>query len=355
MAKKPRYSPKQPHRTIVYGAFKGMGDLLCAAPVIACELSKGHVIKLLLFPGSALTEFVKLLDFGQNSHNLSSFQLPASGGLTKRLSFLRQMASFQADLVWISPHSSQEASSWKIPLLLWFVKKLCWPRAVLAGAWNERLSALFDIRVPLDRSLPLAFREWVAYSHVGDQFGQFPGFVPFIESITIHKKRAPAYDLLIAPGANATNRLWPVLHYASLVQMIPPEYRIAVVGLPSDIERMRQVLPKNRQIELLTGTLEEAIGLIARSGIILSMDSGNAHFANALNTPGIALFGKADPASIIPETGTVRPLYEKRFPCQPCNRARCSQPQVYCMDSIAPEAVAKALVRLLQNTSLVIR
>jgi ADP-heptose:LPS heptosyltransferase len=355
MAKKPRYSPKEAHRTIVYGAFKGMGDLLCAAPVIACELSKGHIIKLLLFPGSALSGFVKLLDFGQNSHNLSSFQLPVSGGLTKRLSFLRQMASFQADLVWISPHASREASSWKIPLLLWLVKKLCWPSAVLAGAWNERLSTLFDIRVPLDRSLSLALREWVAYSQVADGFGQFPGFVPFIESITIHKKSPPTYDLLIAPGANAANRLWPLPHYVSLVQMIPLEYRIAVVGLPSDIEKMRQVLPKNRRIELLTGTLEEAISLIAQSGVLLSMDSGNAHFANALNTPGIALFGKADPASIIPETGTMRPFYEKRFPCQPCNRAHCSQPQVYCMDSIAPEAVAKALVRLLQNTSPVIR
>jgi heptosyltransferase-2 len=339
----------------VYGAFKGMGDLLCAAPVIACELSRGHAIKLLLFPGSALSGFVKLLDFGQNSHNLSSFQLPVSGGLTKRLSFLRQMASFQADLVWISPHASREAFSWKIPLLLWFVKKLCWPRAVLAGAWNERLSTLFDIRVPLDRSLPLALREWVAYSHVGDGFGQFPGFVPFIESITIRKKRPPAYDLLIAPGANATNRLWPVLHYVSLVQMIPPEYRIAVVGLPSDIERMRQVLPKNRQIELLTGTLEEAIGLIAQSRVILSMDSGNVHFANALNIPGIALFGKDDPASVIPQSGTMRPFYEKRFPCQPCNSKHCSQPQLYCMNSIAPESVADALIRLLQNTSLVVR
>lgn len=355
MAKKVSHFPEEARKTIVYGAFKGMGDLLCAAPVIASELSRGHVIKLLLFPGPALSGFVELLDFGHNRHNLSWFQLPVSGSLTKRLSFLRQMASFQAELVWISPHASREASSWKIPLLLWLVKSFCWPRAVLVGAWDERLSTLFDIKVPVDRSLPLALREWVAYSHLGDGFGQFPGFVPFIESVSIHKKRPPAYDLLIAPGANAANRLWPLPHYVSLVQNIPPEYRIAVVGLPGDIERMRQVLPKSRQIELLTGTLEEAIGLIAKSRVILSMDSGNVHFANALNIPGIALFGKADPASIIPETGTMRPFYEKRFPCQPCNRAHCSQPQVYCMDSIAPEAVAKALVRLLQNTSLTIR
>jgi heptosyltransferase II len=347
-------SPQKAPQTIVYGAFKGMGDLLCAAPVIASELAKGHAIKLLLFPGSALREFVELLDFGVNRHNLTSFQLPLSGGLTARLSFLRQMASFRADLVWISPHASREASSWKIPLLLWFVKTLYWPRAVLAGARDERLSTLFDLRIPLDRSLPLALREWVAYSRLDDEFKQFPGFAPFIDSITIHKKYTPAYDLLIAPGANATNRLWPLPHYVSLVQMIPSEYRIGVVGLPSDIERMRQVLPKNRQIDLLTGTLEKAISLIAQSRVVLTMDSGNVHFANVLNVPGIALFGKADPASIIPQSGTMRPFYEKKFPCQPCNSAHCSQPQVYCMDSIPPETVAKALIRLLQNASSVI-
>ncbi len=333
----------------MYGAFKGMGDLLCASPVIASELEKGHVVKLLLFPNSALYGFLELLDFGAHRDNLSCFQLPVSGSLTKLLSFFRQMASFRADLIWISPHASREASSWKIPLLLRFVKTLYWPGAVFAGAWDERLSSMFDVRVPLDRSLPLALREWIAYSHLGDESKQFPGFVPFIDSITVHKKHPPAYDLLIAPGANATNRLWPLPHYVSLVQMIPSQYRIAVVGLPNDIDGMRQVLPKNRQIELLTGTLEKAISLIAQSRVVLTMDSGNVHFANALNVPGIALFGKADPASIILQSGTMRPLYEKRFPCQPCNSAHCSQPQVYCMDSIPPETVANALIRLLQN------
>jgi len=264
------------------------------------------------------------------------------------------MASFRADLIWISPHASQEASSWKIPLLLWLVKTLFWPRAVLAGAWDERLSTLFDLKVPLDRSLPLALREWSAYSRLGGKAEQFPGFAPFIDSITLHKKHPPTYDLLIAPGANATNRLWPLPHYVSLVQMIPSDYRIAVVGLPSDIERMRQILPQNRQIDFLTGTLEEAISLIAQSRVVLTMDSGNMHFANVLNIPGIALFGKADPVSIIPKNGSMHPIYEKKFPCQPCNSAHCSQPQVYCMDSIPPQTVANALIRLLQNFPAVI-
>jgi heptosyltransferase-2 len=341
-------------KTIVYGAFKGMGDLLCASPVIASELAKGHAIKLLLFPGTTMSNFVQLIDFGPNKNNLQSFELPVSGGLTKFKTFLKQMANFHPDLIWISPHASRKASSWKIPLLLWFTKLFCWPRAVLAGASDEPLAILLDIKVPVDRSLPLALREWTAYSRVDGTAEPFPGFTSFIESITLHRKDPPNYDLLIAPGANATNRLWPLAHYASLLTMIPSDCRIAVVGLPDDVKKIQQVLPQNRQIEYLTGTLERAISLIAQSRVVLTMDSGNMHFANALNIPGLAVFGKADPASIIPQNGSMRPIYEKKFPCQPCNSAHCSQPQVYCMDSIQPETVASALIRLLQDFPVVI-
>jgi heptosyltransferase-2 len=262
------------------------------------------------------------------------------------------MLSFRADLIWISPHASREASSWKIPLLLWLVKMLCWPHAVLAGARNERLSILFDMTVPLDRSLPYAQREWAAYSHLnGAMPGNLPGSMRFIEKIRLHRENPPCYDLLIAPGANAINRLWPLPRYVTLVHMIPRNYRVAVVGLPDDIAKMQQALPQDRQIQFLAGTLEEAICAIAQSRAVLTMDSGSMHFANALNVPGITLFGKDDPASVISTGGSILPLYERRFPCQPCQSVHCSQPEVYCMNSILPETVAKALIHLLQNSA----
>jgi heptosyltransferase-2 len=337
-------------KTIVYGAFRGMGDLLCASSVIRSELEKGHNIKLLL-SGAALVSFTDLIDFGANRCNLQAFQLPLSGSLSELWSFIRQMASFRADLIWVSPHASREASSWKIPIFLWLVKTVCWPHAVLAGAWDERLSSLFDLKVPLDRSLPLAVREWVAYSRLnGSTLGTFPGLMTFIERIRRGRQKPALYDLLIAPGANAKNRLWPVAHYVALVQLIPSNYRIAVVGLQSDVEEMRQALPSNRRILYLTGTLEDAICAIARSRTVLTMDSGNMHFANALNVPGIAIFGKADPASIIPAEGSMLPVYEEKFPCQPCNSARCSQREVYCMNAILPETVARVLTHVLQDS-----
>ena len=337
-------------KIVVYGAFKAMGDLLCASPVIASELAKGHTVKLLLFPGPVLPNFVELIDFGPNRKNLQLFQLPVSRSLIGFSSFIKQMFSFRADLIWISPHASRQASSWKIPLLLWIVKKLCWPRAVLAGACNERLAALFDLKVPLDRSLPYAEREWAAYSRLNDtKPASLPPRASFIQGIRVHRQSPPRYDLLLAPGANAKNRTWPLPHYVSLVERIPANYRIAVLGLPDDVEQMRAALPQNRGVHFLTGTLEDAICAIAQSRVVLTVDSGTMHFANALSVPGITLFGKDDPATVISAGGSILPIYEKKFPCQPCNSTRCSQPDVYCMNSILPETVAKTLIPLLQH------
>ena len=138
---------------IVYGAFKGMGDLLNAAPVIAQELDAGHVVKLLVFPGFSLESFVKLLDLGPNHANLDLVFLPVSGRPTAVARFLSQMSKFRPDLVWISPHAP-EGATWKIPLLLWLTKKMFWHRARLAGAGSERLSFLFDERVEVTADSP---------------------------------------------------------------------------------------------------------------------------------------------------------------------------------------------------------
>ena len=45
---------------IVYGVFKGMGDLLNAAAVIAEELNRGHKIKLMIFAKYGLEDFLRL-------------------------------------------------------------------------------------------------------------------------------------------------------------------------------------------------------------------------------------------------------------------------------------------------------
>ena len=193
-------------------------------------------------------------------------------------------------------------------------------------------------------------REQAAFSMLDDTVAEIASSrVTFVERIRQGTDNPPDFDLLIHPGANAFNRTWPFAHYANMVKHIPERYKIAVVGIETDVEEMRKVLPPNRNIEFRIGTLDEAIMTIARSRVVLSMDSGNVHFAKFLGVPVVALFGKSDPASTILLHGNSISIYEHKFPCQPCGRATCSQPEVYCMNSISPETVAKAILSLLEK------
>jgi heptosyltransferase II len=341
--------PSKNAKVVVYGAFKGMGDLLNVAPVIVAELSAGSTVILLIFPGFALESFAQLVDFGPNASNLEIVHLPVSGHLADLKAFISRTSGLRPNIIWISPHVPREAASWKIPLLLWLMKKVFWRNARLAGCTTEPLSALFDVRVPVSRDLSILERERLAYSMLGNTVATRPQHRGvFVERIRKHREQAPSFDLVIHPGANSANRRWPPEHYAALVRLIPSRYRIAVLGLERDIEQVRSLLPADRGIQFLTGSLEQAITVIASARVLFAMDSGNVHFANFLDVPAVGLFGKSDPKSIVGCWGSVLPIYERKFACQPCGRATCNQPEVYCMNSIAPETVARALIGLLE-------
>lgn len=332
------------HLTIVFGAFKAMGDLLCACPVIRSELDVGSRIHLLLFNNNALSEFVKLIDFGANRDRLQVHFLPVPGGLREVRAFFREMSEIDPNLIWISPHAPRPASSWKIPLLLKLIQNMYWKKAILAGAKNERLSFLFDFRLPVDRNLPFENREWEAfYGLRGGVMERKPVRVSFLSEIACFRDAEPIYDLLIHPGANAKNRTWPCDRYLKVVQELPLGCKIGVVGLPDDVAALKKVLPTDRAIDYLTGSLTDLLIAIARCKVLLTMDSGNLHFARALRTPTVALFGKSDPASVIPLDDFVTAIYEKKFSCQPCGKTYCSQPEVYCMINLSPGLVVGAI------------
>jgi heptosyltransferase-2 len=334
-------------RLVVYGAFKAMGDLLNAAPVIKVELDAGSEVALLLF--SRLGGFLDLLDFGVHRNQLRVYLLPVSGRLAEIRRFMSEMSRLTPDLVWVSPHAPAAAASWKIPLLLWLTKRLYWPGAQLCGARSEPLSLLFDKRADVDRGLPFSSREWAAYTACcGRPDIATRPVMRFSADIQEQASCPPLYDLLIHPGAGAENRKWPLDNYPELLRLIPERYRVAILGLPADLEAMKSVLATDRPIIWLTGTLKDALISIARTRVVLAMDSGTGFFAAALGIAGVALFGASDPANVIGYDTTVSPMYSIGCRFQPCGSARCRQPSLLCMQALTPSMVGVVLCRMLQ-------
>lgn len=332
---------------VVIGVFKGMGDLLSAAPVIREELELSREVHLLLFPNAALHEFCGLIDFAPHGERLHIHVIPARTSLREWSRFAGEMRWIRPGTVWVSPHAPVADSSWKVPLMLRLMQLLFWNDAELVGADTERLSWMFQRKLPVDRSLPLKQREWASYRLL--RGGLLPELAPrvgFLPEIAAQRNAAPRYDLVIHPGATAQNRLWPARHYGALVAVLPREWRIAVVGLPGDVAVVEEWMPKERTIEYVVGTIRLSVETLASAAMLLVMDSGNMHFAESLGVPTLAVFGYHDPANVIDPAGCVETLYEPRFPCQPCDRAVCSQPEVYCMEGIEPRRVAERLKRL---------
>ena len=340
------------HTTVIYGAFKGMGDLLSAAPAIVWELNRGSCVVLLVFP-QLPREFLDLIDFGPNRAALRIVALPTPARPGNMRAFFGRMSRLRPAYVWLSPHSPGPAASWRIPLLLSVVKRLYWRDSVMGGAASEPLSRLFDVRVAVDRSLPFADREWLAYASFRKNGTEAPPLVGFTKAISRARAEPPAYDLLIHPGAGAKNRAWPLQHFATLLRHMPERYRIAVVGIPGDVAAMKAVLPADRKVHYSSGTLEHAIMLMARSRVLLTMDSGPMFFAQLLRRPTVSLFGASDPAHVIGHSKWVNPMYERKWQCQPCGNSHCTQKSVLCMESLDPRRVAARLLDLLRETERV--
>ena len=329
---------------IVFGVFKGMGDLLWAVPVITDELARGHEVHLLLFPSPALREFCSLVDFGTASSRLFIHPLPRT--MRDALALIWRLRRVSPAMVWISPHAPSAASSWRIPLALWTLKHALWPGAQIVGASSEKLSRLFKLALPVDRKLPLKLREWSMYSMFREgSVAVAPPAPRFNSELMERAHQPPRFDLVIHPGATAENRIWPHSKYPELISRLPPAWRIAVLGLPGDVEPLRELLPPDRSIEFITGSLRESLLTIASARLLLVMDSGNLHFAEVLGRPAVAIFGKEDPGTIVPQ-GVVEAVYEKSVPCQPCGLAVCTQAKPFCLHNLSSELIAHRLIFL---------
>jgi hypothetical protein len=340
-----------PSRRIVYGAFKGYGDLLSAAPTIISELNSGAEVTLLIFP--QLLPFVGILDFGPNSARLTPTLLPVPMNIRSFREFLRSASKLSPDLVWISPHAVRHSASWKIPMLMSWIRNRFWPNATLAGVASEPGARMFDIKIPINRGLPIASRERTAYA-LASRLPETapPERVKFIDRIDRLRMQIPRHDVVFHPGASWDNKKWPLPNSTELVKRLSVDFRLVVLGLPDELLPLRSAFsPDDLGIEFMTGSIEEAVTTIAQSRLAITMDSGAMHIAAALDVPTISLFGPTNP-QILPEGTGIAPMYQEKLACQPCWSPHCTQDSVYCMELLTTHAVELKARMLLEAGSV---
>jgi ADP-heptose:LPS heptosyltransferase len=216
----------------------------------------------------------------------------------------------------------------------------------------------------------LASKPEVPYSKaaVSDDEITLPRLVPGgQETQAIERRIAEAFPpfepgrhrvVLLNPNASdlLPQRRWPVEHFAALGRAILdrwPDAVILITGAPDEAagaEDLRGRIGHARAINFAgRSTLADLPLLYSASALMVSNDSGPAHFASVTDMPTIVLFGPETPALYAP-LGRVTAI-TAGLACSPCvsaanhRKTACTEP--VCMVSITPERVLAAVAAIL--------
>jgi heptosyltransferase II len=168
--------------------------------------------------------------------------------------------------------------------------------------------------------------------------------------------------ILIAPGGSANPkekisvRLWPCEYYIKLIRCILREfsdYSIVLSGGIYDKEITTLIHDEIPQVIDLSGktNIQELIGLVELSKVVICNDSAILHICIAQNHPLIGLFGPTSMKSRVPES-QLEYCIQSTESCSPCYRygkfLGCKKKGL-CMRGILPEMVLKKLKKMLKN------
>lgn len=161
-------------------------------------------------------------------------------------------------------------------------------------------------------------------------------------------------------GTTWDSKHWPEHYWCALAKKVAEAGYTIQLLWGNDLERARAlriaaVTPKAGVLPQKL-SLSEVASLLIGAQAVVSVDTGFAHLATALNVPTVSLYGPTDPL----RSGT---LGEKQlslgadFPCSPCLRRVCLYAGQQAIDppcfvSVNPERVWKKLLPFLQYESV---
>lgn len=160
------------------------------------------------------------------------------------------------------------------------------------------------------------------------------------------------------PGNLLPIRGWPLGNFINLAKEILcayPDYLVVLIGLSeadSHGEKIQKEIRSNRLINFIgqTKNLKELIGVFTLSRVLITNDSGPAHFAVLTNIKSIVLFGPEIPVLYSSLGSNSIDLYLS-YSCSPCvsayNHRKTICTDNKCLKDISVKMVRGALDKLL--------
>lgn len=161
-------------------------------------------------------------------------------------------------------------------------------------------------------------------------------------------------DLCVAlnPGAvYGGAKRWPLERFAAVADGLVERCgaRILLIGSAQECSILDEVGARMRHPAINLGgrtNLQALVGLLERTRLLLTNDTGAMHIAAAVGTPVLAVFGPTDPRATGPLASQSR-IIQEPVPCSPCLLRECPIDH-RCMTRVTVDHVLEEAVRLLQ-------
>lgn len=156
--------------------------------------------------------------------------------------------------------------------------------------------------------------------------------------------------LAICPFGSYPKKSWVLSGYAELLKKLADTWDCFLIGAAGDRAGLAQIAAASgREATILAGDLAlgELAAFLKEIKVLITVDTGPMHLANAVGTPVIALFGPTDPRIWGPR-GAKDQVIQLDVPCSPCwGKGECGENR--CMKEISIHDVLRK-VDLIRKT-----
>ncbi|MCC2640301.1 MAG: putative Lipopolysaccharide heptosyltransferase [Nitrospira sp.] len=157
-------------------------------------------------------------------------------------------------------------------------------------------------------------------------------------------------------SARWETKRWPPQHFAETADRLSEAHGFPIVFIGGPAERAESLavasLMRTKAVDL-TGQTPVGLlpGLLRRSALLVTNDSGPMHIAAAVETPVVALFGPTDPARTGPY-GRGHLVLSHAVECSPCFSRDCGRAaRLECLTEVRPEQVVRAVQQQLSRST----
>lgn len=161
----------------------------------------------------------------------------------------------------------------------------------------------------------------------------------------------------VAPFAQHEGKIWPLERTEALVRMLSERgHEVVLFGSKDEAPVLEKWARHYTGVTSVAGRLPfaEELEIIRGLAVMVSMDSANMHFASALGTPVVSIWGATHPDFGFYGFGQDRAnALCANLPCQPCSaygNKPCRYGDHRCMTAITPEMVMKKIETLIAAT-----